>query len=243
MSDSDNPPPDESDEAPASPYPDGPGGEPPSADADDHGDADPQADVAAHELPDAVTDGPVPPLPPRGQPFGNAEYPAGPPQHPLRPAAPQTNPDQQQFRRRAPQHGPRPDADGYYPHDYYLGPDWTRIVVGGLATIILVVGVAALGIYLFDRYDPRDSDEEETAEATATPVPLVSVFECAGDPDPVTEMTAPSSLLIAGRTGDSRWLAFRNPVAPPLQLWVPGREYSRLRSPIGGRGQLCTQPQ
>jgi hypothetical protein len=50
------------------------------------------------------------------------------------------------------------------------------------------------------------------------------VFQCAGDPDPVAQMIAPGALLIAGRTADSRWLAFRNPEPPPLQLWVAARD-------------------
>lgn len=145
-------------------------------------------------------------------------YPAGPPQPPGHPEAPGYQ-GAQRFGRRAPRRGPQPDAQGYYPSDYYIGPDWMRIVVGGLVGAIVLVALVGGGFYLYDRYGP-DGEEEITAVATPTPLPLVPVFQCAGDAQPVTEMMAPTDALIAGRTADSRWLAFRNPSAPPLQLWV-----------------------
>lgn len=126
---------------------------------------------------------------------------------------------QPRFGRRSPQYGPQPDADGYYPSDYYLGADWVRIVLGGLAAVAMAITLVGGGIYLFDRYDPI-GDATVTADATPTPIPLVPVYQCAGDADPVSEMEAPAKSLIAGRTADSRWLAFRSPQPPPLQLWV-----------------------
>lgn len=142
-----------------------------------------------------------PPPAPRGP-----EYPAGPPQQPA-------------FGRRAPQRGPRPDADGFYPSDYYVGPDWLRIIAGTILAAVLLVGAIGGGLYLFDRYNPTD-DETVELEPTPTPLPLVPVYQCAGDAQAVTEMMAPLPTLIAGRTADSRWLAFRNPQGTPLQLWV-----------------------
>ncbi len=164
--------------------------------------------------PDAPPDGFVP-GPIIGQPD---PYPAGPPQ----PAS--HEPDlypagAAQFGRRPPQHGPRPDANGYYPGDYYVGPDWMRIIVGGLAAVTVFIAAAAGGLWLWEEFAPTDEDDE-IAQATPTPLPLVLVYECAGDPEPVAEMLAPAPTLIVGRTADSRWLAFRNPQAPPLQLWV-----------------------
>lgn len=126
---------------------------------------------------------------------------------------------QPQFGRRSPQYGPQPDADGYYPSDYYVGADWVRIVLRGLATVAVTIALVGGGIYLFDRYDPI-GDVAIGADATPTPIPLVPVYQCAGDADPVSEMVAPATSLIAGRTADSRWLAFRSPQPPPLQLWV-----------------------
>lgn len=145
---------------------------------------------------------PYPDGPPQAISHQPAPYPDGPPQ----------------FGRRPPQQGPRPDADGYYPGDYYVGPDWMRIIVGGLAAVTVFIAAAAGGLWLWDEYAPTDDDE--IAQATPTPLPLVLVYECAGDPQPVAEMLAPDPALVVGRTADSRWLAFRNPQAPPLQLWV-----------------------
>lgn len=133
--------------------------------------------------------------------------------------APPMPDDGTRFTRREPMHGPPPDEDGLYPSDYYVGPDWMRIVVGGLITVTILLGLAAGGLYLVDRFDPRD-DETSTEEATPTPVPFVPVFQCAGDAQAVSQMTAPADSLIAGRTADSRWLAFRNPQGTPLQLWI-----------------------
>ena len=135
-----------------------------------------------------------------------------PVQHP--PAAPQ------QFGRREPVHGPRPDADGYYPHEYYVGPDWMRIIVSGLGTVVVIVALVAGGMWLWDEYEPTDDDDTELAAATPTPIPLIPIFECAGDAEPISEMVVPNTTLISGRTADGRWLAFQNPQAPPLQLWI-----------------------
>ena len=41
----------------------------------------------------------------------------------------------------------------YHPNDYYLGTDWPRLVVGTLASLILLVSVGILALYLFDRFD------------------------------------------------------------------------------------------
>ncbi|MGI9622099.1 MAG: hypothetical protein ACR2PK_04615, partial [Acidimicrobiales bacterium] len=141
-----------------SPYPDGPGPEP----ARPAEDAEPGTDLA-----------PIPPTPPARPPtFG---YHAPPPSTPdgapghragPYPAGPPV-PTQPQFGRRAPQQGPQPNADGYYPADYYLGTDWTRVVLAGLALMVLAIALISGGFFLFDRFDPRD-DEEATELPTAT---------------------------------------------------------------------------
>ena len=138
-------------------------------------------------------------------------YPASPPM-----------PAQPQFGRRSPRRGQQPDADGFYPNEYYLGADWTRVVVGGIASLVLVLGIAILGFYLFDRFDPTDTSDDETdLSEPAAPVTEVAVFACAGDPDPVTNMAPPQSFLISGRDAGNRWLAFRNPQSGGRrQLWI-----------------------
>lgn len=124
------------------------------------------------------------------------------------------------FERRQPSHGPRPDEYGYYPDDYYLPTDWPRLITKAVLGLAVVLVLAIAGFELYDRYSPTRVDDEAEAEPTPTPIPLVEVFVCAGDAEPVAQREPPSELLIAGRTADSRWLAFRNPEAPPLQLWV-----------------------
>ncbi len=171
--------------------------------------------------------------------YADTEAAAPPPDrsYPYSPAEPATP----QFGRRPPQRDRRPDADGYYPSDYYIGPDWMRIVVGGLAATVLLVGVVGLGFYLFDRFDPT-TDDSAIADATPTPLPVVPVYECAGDPDPVTEMSPPADLLVAGRTADSRWLAFRNPRQPPLQLWVRAVSLPEFNTLTVGIVRCATSP-
>ena len=213
-----------------SPYPDGPGGAP-------HTD---QVPVAGPELERHQPYRPAPlghHRPPPSSPDGAGGYRAG--AYPAGPPAPV----QPTFGRRAPRQGPRPDADGYYPSDYYLGTDWTRVVIGGLATLILGVAAVAAGLWLYEEFDPRNDDDEVTAEATPTPVPLVAVYACAGDAAAVTEIPAPNALLIAGRTADSRWLAFRNPAAPPLQLWVLAAEVPDFDPSTVGVVPCASSPQ
>ena len=94
-----------------SPYPDGPGGavvETPAAPAPHY--RPPRRGEFGYQAP------------PPSAPDGTGGYRAGP-----YPAGPPVAP-QPQFGRRAPRQGPRPDADGYYPSDYYLGTDWMRVV-------------------------------------------------------------------------------------------------------------------
>ncbi len=135
-------------------------------------------------------------------------------------AAPGQVPQPPAFGRRAPIHGPPADQHGYYPSDYYIGPDWMRIVVGGLTAAVILMAIAAGGLWLWDEFGDSATTDDEIAEATPTPIPLVPVYQCAGDGQPVTQILAPAEILIAGRTADGRWLAFRNPQAPPRQLWV-----------------------
>ncbi len=213
-----------------SPYPDGGGGArdtapTPTASVELDRHQPPRAASFSHHRP--------PPTGPDGAGgYRAGAYPAGPPV-----------PVQPSFGRRAPRQGPRPDADGYYPGDYYLGTDWTRVVIGGLLAITLSVIAVAAGLWLYDEFDPRNEDDEVATEATPTPVALVPVYACAGDAAAVTETPAPNPLLIAGRTADSRWLAFRNPAAPPLQLWFLASELPDFDASTVGVVPCASSPQ
>ncbi|MGI9624585.1 MAG: hypothetical protein ACR2PK_17265, partial [Acidimicrobiales bacterium] len=77
----------------------------------------------------------------------------------------------------------------------------------------------------------------------ATPIPVVPVYECAGDSQPVSESPAPSVVLIAGRTADSTWLAFRNPNAPPLQLWIRSSQVPGFDATTVGIVSCASSPQ
>jgi hypothetical protein len=166
-------------------------------------------------------------------PPGTSVYPEGPPAPgPLSvPAAAPTwgtprlpPPGGQGFERRAPRTGPEPDEYGYYPDDYYLPPNWAALFVKVAVAAFLVAALAVAGLEISDRFATGDDDDDAISEPTATPSTQVAVYECAGDPDPVAQLPPPGALLIAGRTADSRWLAFRNPEPPPLQLWVEARD-------------------
>ena len=52
----------------------------------------------------------------------------------------------------------------------------------------------------------------------------------------------PGALLIAGRTADSRWLAFRNLEPPPLQLWVEARDVPTFVPSTVGIVSCATAP-
>lgn len=132
-------------------------------------------------------------------------------------------PGGQGFQRRAPHTGPEPDEYGYYPDDYYVPPNWPRLFARLVVAAVLLSALAVAGLELADRFEQSD-DDEQRAEPTATPRSEVAVYQCAGDPDPVAQLPPPAAILIAGRTADSRWLAFRNPEPPPLQLWVEARD-------------------
>lgn len=165
-------------------------------------------------------------------PPGPSVYPEGPPA-PSPVSVPATAPawgtprlpppGGQGFERRAPRTGPEPDEYGYYPDDYYLPPNWGLLFLKLTVAAVVVAVLAVAGLEISDRFSASD-DDEVTAEPTATPSTQVAVYECAGDPDPVALLPPPGALLIAGRTADSRWLAFRNPDPPPLQLWVEARD-------------------
>jgi hypothetical protein len=144
------------------------------------------------------------------------------------------------FARRAPRTGPEPDEHGYYPDDYYVPPDWTRLFARLVVAAVLVATLAVAGLEIADRVE--SSDDETRVEPTPTPATEVAVYECAGDPDPVALLPPPGTLLIAGRTADSRWLAFRNLEPPPLQLWVEARDVPTFVPSTVGIVSCATAP-
>ena len=178
---------------------------------------------------------------------GISVYPDGPPA----PSAPQhapvwgtprlPPPGGRGFARRAPRTGPEPDEHGYYPDDYYLPPDWTRLFARLVVAAVLIATLAVAALEISDRVATRD-DDETRVEPTATPATEVAVYECAGDPDPVAQLPPPGALLIAGRTADSRWLAFRNLEPPPLQLWVEARDVPTFVPSTVGIVSCATSP-
>jgi hypothetical protein len=116
----------------------------------------------------------------------------------------------------------RPQAQArqleYDPRDYYAGTDWLRIAVGSLASLSLLVGIAALGFFLFGRIDSLESDQVSSDDPVAPSE--VEVYKCAGDQKSVAIQAPPPAELIGGRNGTATWLAFRNQSPPPSQLWV-----------------------
>lgn len=184
----------------------------------------PDPAVAGADAPDRAAEG----VPDEDTPTGPSVYPEGPPA-PVRQSAPVPAaawgtprlppPGGRGFQRRAPRTGPEPDEYGYYPDDYYLPPNWAALFAKVLVAALIVAVLAVAGLEIADRF-AADDDETTDVGPTPTPSTTVAVYECAGDPDPVALLPPPGSLLIAGRTADSRWLAFRNPEPPPLQLWV-----------------------
>jgi len=115
---------------------------------------------------------------------------------------------------------PQPQARHleYDPRGYYAGTDWLRIAVGTLASLSLLVGIAALGFFLFGRIDSLESDQVSSDDLVAPSE--VEVYKCAGDQKPVAIQAPPPAELIGGRNGSAIWLAFRNQSPPPRQLWV-----------------------
>jgi len=112
----------------------------------------------------------------------------------------------------------RQPTNYYHPNDYYLGTDWPRLIVGTLASLILLVSVGILALYLFDRFE---SD-------TVTPQPIITsdgelstinAYLCAGDSTPVKQIDVPPSALFSGKNAAGTWIAFQDPVAPSVQLW------------------------
>lgn len=106
----------------------------------------------------------------------------------------------------------------YHPNDYYLGTDWPRLIVGTLASLILLVSVGILALYLFDRFE-SDTITPQTIVTSDGESSTINVYLCAGDNTPVKQIDVPPSALFSGKNAAGTWIAFQDPVAPSVQLW------------------------
>ena len=106
----------------------------------------------------------------------------------------------------------------YHPNDYYLGTDWPRLIVGTLASLILLVSVGILALYLFDRFE-SDTPTPQTIVSSDCESSTINAYLCAGDSTPVKQIDVPPSALFSGKNAAGTWVAFQDPVAPSVQLW------------------------
>tara|TARA_B100000965_G_C19420219_1_gene681772 strand:- start:35 stop:715 length:681 start_codon:yes stop_codon:yes gene_type:complete len=106
----------------------------------------------------------------------------------------------------------------YHPNDYYLGTDWPRLIVGTLASLILLVSVGILALYLFDRFE-SDTITPQTVVTSDGESSTINAYLCAGDGTPVKQIDVPPSALFSGKNAAGTWIAFQDPVAPSVQLW------------------------
>jgi hypothetical protein len=106
----------------------------------------------------------------------------------------------------------------YHPNDYYLGTDWPRLIVGTLASLILLVSVGILALYLFDRFE-SGTGTPQVLTTSNDETTVISAYMCAGDTTPVKQIDPPPSALFSGKNAAGTWIAYQDPVAPSVQLW------------------------
>lgn len=125
-------------------------------------------------------------------------------------------------------------ANFYHPNDYYLGTDWPRLIVGALASLILLVSVAFLAMYLFDRFDTNET-EPQVFVPIDPETNVINAYQCAGDNEPLVQMEIPPSALLSGKNASGTWVAFQNPSSPANQLWaratdLPYNDFANLET-------------
>ena len=101
----------------------------------------------------------------------------------------------------------------YHPNDYYLGTDWPRLIVGTLASLILLVSVGLLALYLFDRFD-ADSTETPISVSTDSETNVINAYQCAGDNEALKQIEDLPSALLSGKNASGTWIAFQDPDSP-----------------------------
>jgi len=142
-----------------------------------------------------------------------------------RTAVPKDTPIQPKRRRSQP-------SNYYHPNDYYLGTDWPRLIVGALASLILLVGVGFLAFYLFDQFD-TDTGSEQVLIPTNSEKNIINAYQCAGDGVPLKQIESLPNALLSGKNASGTWVAFRDPDSPAIQLWarssdLPYNDFSDL---------------
>ncbi len=142
-----------------------------------------------------------------------------------RPTVPKDTPIQSKRGRSQP-------SNYYHPNDYYLGTDWPRLIVGTLASLILLVGVGFLAFYLFDQFD-ADTGSERVLIPTNSEANIINAYQCAGDGVPLKQIESLPNALLSGKNASGTWIAFRDPDSPVDQLWarssdLPYNDFSDL---------------
>ena len=116
--------------------------------------------------------------------------------------------------------------------EHYLGTDWPRLIVGTLASLILLVGVGFLAFYLFDQFD-ADTGSERVLIPTNSEANIINAYQCAGDGVPLKQIESLPNALLSGKNASGTWIAFRDPDSPVDQLWarssdLPYNDFSDL---------------
>ena len=142
-----------------------------------------------------------------------------------RPTVPKDTPAQSKRGRNQP-------SNYYHPNDYYLGTDWPRLIVGALASLILLVGVGFLAFYLFDQFD-TDTGSQQVLIPKNSEINVINAYQCAGDGLPLKQIQSLPSALLSGKNASGTWVAFRDPDSPATQLWarssdLPYNDFSDL---------------
>ena len=93
------------------------------------------------------------------------------------------------------------------------------MIVGTLASLILLVSVGLLALYLFDRFD-ADSTETPISVSTDSETNVINAYQCAGDNEALKQIEDLPSALLSGKNASGTWIAFQDPDSPSTQLWT-----------------------
>lgn len=107
----------------------------------------------------------------------------------------------------------------YHPNDYYLGTDWPRLVIGTLASLILLVAIGFLALFLFDSFDDKSETNQIILSANSE-ITIIDAFACAGDNQITKQISSLPSALLSGKNAAGTWVAFQDPDSPSTQLWA-----------------------
>tara|TARA_Y100000748_G_scaffold229264_1_gene193351 strand:- start:403 stop:1110 length:708 start_codon:yes stop_codon:yes gene_type:complete len=107
----------------------------------------------------------------------------------------------------------------YHPNDYYLGTDWPRLIIGTLASLILLVAIGFLALFLFDSFD-NESQTNQIVSSPNSEITIIDAFACAGDNQIKKQISSLPSALLSGKNAAGTWVAFQDPDSPSTQLWA-----------------------